>query len=88
MWHEGLIFKLKQNAISGSLLLRFQDYLNNRKQRAILNGYFSDFCNIESGVPQGSILGALLFFIYINDMEENIKSNITFLLTILCIFLL
>jgi len=78
VWHEGLIFKLKQNGISGNLLTLFQNYLSNRKQRVVLNGSYSDFRIIESGVPQGSILGPLLFLIYINDMEKNIKSNIKF----------
>ena len=76
VWHKGLLFKLKQNGISGSLLMFFQDYLNNRKQRVVLNGSYSSYSTIESGVPQGSVLGPLLFLIYINDLEQNIKSNI------------
>ena len=52
VWHKGLIFKLEQNVISGCLLKLFQDYLNNRKQRVVLNGSFSDFSNIKSGVPR------------------------------------
>ena len=58
------------------LLKFFQNYLTNRKQRVVLNGSFSDYSTVVSGVPQGSVLGPLLFLIYINDLERNIKSNI------------
>ena len=64
--------------VSGSLLKLFQNYLNNRKQRVVLNGSFSEYSKIASGVPQGSILGPLLFIIYINDLGKHIKSNINF----------
>ena len=78
VWHDGLIFKLKQNGVSGTLLKLLENYLHNRKQRVVLNGFYSDYSLIESGVPQGSVLGPLLFLIYINDLESNIRSNIKF----------
>ena len=68
-------FKLKQNGISGNLLNIFEDFLRNKKQRVVLNGQTSNWKNIHAGVPQGSILGPLLFLIYINDLAENLSSN-------------
>ena len=76
VWHEGLLFKLRQNGVSGNLLKLFENYLQSRKQHVVLNGTCSDFSEIESGVPQGSVLGPLLFLIYINDLENDIKSRI------------
>ena len=63
VWHEGLIFKLKENGISGELLHILSDFLGNRKKRVVLNGQNSSWSNVRAGVPQGYILGPL-FLIY------------------------
>ena len=78
VWHPGLIFKLKQNGIRGNLLNFFISYLSDRHQRVGINGSYSEYSKIKSGVPQGSVLGPLLFLIYINDLQNNIKSKVKF----------
>ena len=66
---------MKQNGIKGNLLETLTNFLNDRKQRVVLNHQHSKWANIKAGVPQGSILSPLLFLIYINDLTDNLISN-------------
>ena len=61
--HQGLLYKLNQNGISGNLLETLTEFLKDRKQRVVLNGQNSLWANVEAWVPQDSILGPLLFLI-------------------------
>ena len=74
VWHQGLLFKLKSYDVEGSLFCLLENYLENRKQRVILHGQCSSWINIVSGVPQGSVLGPLLFLMYINDLPNGLVS--------------
>ena len=71
VWHKGLIYKLQENGISGELLNIIVDFLNNRKQRVVLNGQSSNWVDVKAGVPQGSIMGPLL----INALPEGLIAN-------------
>ena len=76
VWHEGLIFKLKQNGVEGEVLNILTSFLSGRKQRTIINGKMSSWRDILAGVPQGSVLGPLLFLIYINDIVNGMTSDV------------
>ena len=69
--HDGLIFKPRQNGICGEMINILKDFLSERKQRVLLNGQCSSCADIHAGVSQGSILGLLLFLIYINDLSND-----------------
>ena len=77
--HSILIRKLHNYGIRGILLKLFESYLNNPKQFVICNNLSSEFQNVQCGVPQGSILGPLLFLIYMNDIC-NVSEKLKYIL--------
>ena len=71
--HRGLIHKLRSVGLSGSLIDWLSDYLDNRQQRVCLQNCTSTWQTINAGVPQGSILGPLMFLIFMNDIVKILR---------------
>ena len=74
VWHKGLLFKLKEHGIGDNLLTWLTSYLNNRKQKVVIQASESSLLPLKAGVLQGSVLGPLLFIIYVNDITQSLLS--------------
>ena len=76
VWHQGLLAKLGQIGVEGTFYDTIKSYLTDRKQIVVVDGEKSDIADIKAGIPQGSRLGPLLFIIYMNDIIDDIESDI------------
>ena len=76
VWHQGLLAKLDQIGVEGTVYDTIKSYLTDRKQIVVVDGEKSDISDIKAGIPQGSRLGPLLFIIYMNDIIDDIESDI------------
>ena len=74
--HNGLLSKLKHYGINDKIWTWISNFLKQRKQRVVVDGIQSDLVTVDSGVPQGTVLGPILFLLHINDLPSVISSKV------------